>query len=221
MILNPEVLAIIILNTLFLFFTTIASFLSIKIFLRWDSDATTKLQYSLEKQSFLTATIIKYIFIIKIPLVLFFIFTLDKISLTLPGAMCGAGVVDATEYGNYLLLLKIINLYIFAYWIFLHNEDTKEETQPYTKVKFGFFILASLFFIVELILEIVMFSAIDSKTIVDCCGTIYSNSSGSYISAIFDLNNALLLTFFYGNYLLMIGFYSLKQKYLFAFSNLF
>ena len=221
MILNPEVLAIFILNTIFIFFTIIASFLSIKIALKWDSDATTKLQYKLEKQSFLTATIIKYIFIIKIPLFLFFIFTLDKISNILPGAMCGAGVVDATQYGNYLFVLKIINLYIFAYWLFLHNEDIKDENQPYTKRKFALFGTISTLFIGELILEMIMFSAIDPTSVVDCCGTIYSSTASSYISYIFQLNNSTLLTFFYFNYILMIIFYKTKKKYLFAFSNIF
>ena len=117
MILSPEVLAMLILNTIFLLFGTIAFILSVKIFLQWDLNSTTKLQYSLEKQSFLTATIIKYIFLIKLPLFLFFIFTLDKISNLLTGAMCAAGVVDATQFGTYLFILKILNIYLFGFWL--------------------------------------------------------------------------------------------------------
>ena len=146
MILSPEVLTIFILNIIFTIFAVIAFILSIKIVLKWDINSTSNLQYSLERQSYLTATIVKYIFAIKVPLFLFFIFTLDKISTVLTGAMCGAGVVDATDYGNYLFVLKIINLYLFAYWIALHNEDIQHENQPYTKMKFGFFIVAFIFF---------------------------------------------------------------------------
>ena len=127
MILTPEVLTIFILNAIFAIFATIAFVLSVKIVLKWDINATTQTQYTLEKYSYLSATIIKYISAIKVPLFLFFIFTLDKISAVLTGAMCGAGVVDATEYGNYLFILKVINLYLFAYWIVLHNEDIKDE----------------------------------------------------------------------------------------------
>jgi hypothetical protein len=79
MILSPEVLTIEILDTLFLIFGTLSFILAFKISLRWDIDSTTQSQYILEKQSFLSATIIKYIFAIKLPLFLFFIFTLDKI----------------------------------------------------------------------------------------------------------------------------------------------
>ncbi|WP_373035538.1 hypothetical protein [Sulfurimonas sp.] len=221
MILTPEVLAIFILNAIFAFFGIIAFILSVKIYLGWDLNSVSKAQYKLEKLSYLGATIIKYIFIIKVPLFLFFIFTLDKISNVLTGAMCGAGVVDATEYGVPLFILKIINLYIFAYWIVLHNEDMKHENQPFVKQKFGFFILAFFLFIAELIVEGIMFGSIEIDKMVSCCGTLYSSSSTSAISSIFTLDTALLLSFFYGTFLLIIFFYILKNKYLFAISNAF
>lgn len=230
MILTPEVLAILILNTIFAFFSIIALVLSINIYLNWDLNSTSTSQYKLEKQSFLTATIIKYIFAIKVPLFLFFIYTLDKISNVLTGAMCGAGVVDATEYGTVLFILKIINLYLFAYWLVLHNEDMKHEDQPYTKLKFGIFVLAFLFFISELILEGVMFSSLDVDKIVSCCGSLYSSSSTSYISDIFSIDTTFLLGMFYGNFLLIAVLYFLQffgvtlpylnNRYLFAIANL-
>ena len=220
MILTPEVLSILILNTIFGLFAIVAFVLSVKIFLKWDINSTSKSQYQLEKESFLSATIIKYIFAIKVPLFLFFIFTLDKISNVLTGAMCGAGVVDATEYGTYLIVLKIINLYLFAYWLKLHAEDMKDETLSYTKLKFGVFIVLFFLFMCEIVLEGVMFNAIEIDKMVSCCGTLYSSSSTSAISSIFSLNITVLLSMFYINYLLIILFYFLKNRYLFAISNI-
>jgi len=221
MILIPEVITILILNFLFLLFSSIAFFLSLKIFFKWDINSTSTLQYTLEKQSYLTATIIKYIFMIKVPLFLFFIFTLDKMSNLLTGAMCAAGVVDATDYGNYLFVLKILNLYIFAYWLALHSEDMKHENQPYTKVKYGLFIVAFFFLISELIVEGIMFASIDLEEVVDCCGVIYSSSASSYISEIFAISPSILLTIFYINFIVIVLFYLIKNSYLFAISNIF
>ncbi len=220
MILTPEVLAILILDVIFAFFGVIAFILSIKIFFGWNLESVSQGQYKLEKQSFLTATIIKYIFVIKVPLFLFFIFTLDKISHVLTGAMCAAGVVDATPYGTYLFILKIINLYLFAYWLVLHNEDIKHENQPYTKLKFGIFIIAFFFFIAELVVEWVMFASINVDKMVSCCGTLYSSSADSAISSIFSIDTPILLSLFYGNFFFIVVFYFLKRKYLFAISNL-
>ncbi len=177
MILTPEILTIFILNGIFLVFGTLAFILSVKIYLGWNIESTTQKQYNLEKQSFLTATIIKYIFAVKLPLFLFFIFTLDKISTVLIGAMCAAGVVDATSYGIYLFVFKIINLYLFGFWLMLHNLDVSNEHLPYTKIKFGFFSVIFFLFIVEIIIETMMFLSIDPAKMVSCCGTLYSSTA--------------------------------------------
>jgi hypothetical protein len=220
MILTPEVLTLFIINGIFLLLATVAFVLSVKIFLKWDINSTSKTQYTLEKQSFLAATIIKYIFAIKLPLFLFFIFTLDKISTLLTGAMCAAGVVDATAYGTYLLILKLLNLYLFAFWLTLHYLDMKSPNLPYSKIKFEFFIIAFLFLLAEIVLEGIMFQAIDIDKMVSCCGTLYSTSATSAIGDILKINPTLLLGLFYGNFMLMVLFYKLKVKYLFALSNI-
>ena len=78
---------------------------------------------SIEKQSYLVATVIKYLFFLKLPLFIYFVFSLDLIANVIPGAMCAAGVVNATPYGYYLFILKIINLYLFGIWLAIHHYD--------------------------------------------------------------------------------------------------
>ena len=220
MLINPEILTLYILNTIFLLFSSVAFIMSLKIVKKWDVNATTELQYSLEKQSYLTATIIKYIFYIKLPLFMFFIFTLDKISFVLPGAMCGAGVVNASEYATPLLFLKLINLYFFAYWLVLDKEDMKEESQPYLKQKFQLFLFFYLLFVVEMILETLMFLNIDIKSVVDCCGAIFSNNDDTYLAQILNMPQGLLLSFFYSNFILMAIVSRFQKSKLFAILNL-
>ena len=219
MLLTPEVLAILVLNLLFGLFGMVAFVLSLRIFLKWDADATTPLQYTLEKQSFLAATIIKYIFSVKVPLFAFFIFTLDKISGVITGAMCAAGVVDATQSGMYLIALKIINLYLFASWLKLHSIDMSDKNQPYTKLKFGLFLAFFLSLLLELVLDFRMFQDIEIDKMVSCCGSIYSSSSTSALSTLFKIDNSLLLLAFYGNYFLILLFFFFKKKYLFSVLN--
>lgn len=213
----PEILTIYILNILFLIFGFIAFILSFQIVLNWDSSSTSKLQYTLEKKSYLGATIIKYIFALKIPLFIFFIFILDKLSTILTGAMCGAGVVNATSYGTYLLMLKILNLYIFAFWIVLHNESIRYEIQKYIKLKFAFYMVAFILLVMEIGLQYTMFSAIDPKSVVDCCGVIYSVNSGTYISYFLKLDHKILYGSFYIIFLLMIV---VKNKYIYTVLNI-
>jgi len=219
MILSPTILTLLSLNVIFLIFGLIAFYLSIKITQKWDREASTNLQYKLEKQSYLAATIIKYIFLVKIPLFLFFIFTLDSISASITGAMCAAGVVDATPYGIYLFIFKIINIFLFGYWLLLHYKDISNENFTYTKTKFFIFIVAFFLLVIEIALELLMFLSIDVSQIVSCCGTLYSSTSSSYISNIFLISPTLQLSIFYTLFGLLVLTYFLKSKYIFIVLN--
>jgi len=220
MIWSPEVLAILIVNSLLFLFALVAFLLSIKIFLYWDINSTTKKQYQLERESYLVSTIIKYIFIIKIPLSIFCIFTLDKISNLITGAMCGAGVINATEYGVYLLIIKILNTYLFALWLTIYYLDIKHQYIPYTKIRFEFFMVIYILFVVEIILIWSLFTSIDIDKMVSCCGTLFSSSSTSIIGNIIEVKPAIYLFTFYGTAILIVILYRFRVKYLFTIVNL-
>ncbi|UCM99384.1 hypothetical protein LCX93_07515 [Sulfurimonas sp. SWIR-19] len=220
MLLTPEVLTIDILNLLFVVFATLAFYYSVKILYRYDRNATTPLQYNLEKQSYLVSVVIKFIFYTKVVLFIFFIFTLDDISNILPGAMCGAGVVNATQYGTYLLILKVINLYIFAYWLVLNSEDMKSEQQIYLQLKLKVYLFAYFLLILEIGLESLMFLSIDTKSVVDCCGAIFSTTDGTYMAHLLSINPIMLLGSFYALFAFIVFAYKIKNRYLFSLMNL-
>lgn len=219
MVFTPEVIGILLLNSLFLLFGGVALFFAIKIATGWNIEATSQKQYSLEKQSFLTATIIKFIFFIKIPLFLFFIFTLEEISHLLTGAMCAAGVVDATPYGMNLLIVKTINIYLFGFWLILHSQDMKKETLPFTKLKFSLFIPLFILLVIEISIETLMFMEIDIDKMVSCCGNIFSASERSGASMILAIDTKIILGLYFGNFALILLTYLFKLRKLFAIFN--
>ena len=154
MSLTPEIIALLLLDSIFLFFGIVAFVLSVQIALKWDYEASTPLQYRLSKRSVLVALMIKYIFLLKLPLFLFFIYTCDKLSNIIAGAMCASGVVNSVDFGFYLMLFKLLNLYVFGFWLVLHAYDKERENLPFTKLKFMLFALFALPLLAELSLEI-------------------------------------------------------------------
>jgi hypothetical protein len=221
MLLTPEIVTIEILDSIFILFATITFFIAIYVVLYWDRNSFTNKQYHLQMQSYLGATIIKFIFYLKIPLFLFFVYTLDSIANLLPGAMCGAGVVNATVYGTPLLFLKILNIYLFGYWIVLHKEDMQTKTQTYIRLKFFVYIVAYFLLLSEIFLEFKMFGGLDVSQVVDCCGAIFSTTDSSYLAEILGMNTTLLLSLFYGTFIAMSIAFFLKKRYLFSLINLF
>jgi len=207
---SPEIITLLALDVLFLVIATICLFISIRIVKNWDLEATTPLQYSLEKSSVLVATFIKYIFVLKLPLFLFFIFCLDKLSDVITGAMCAAGVVNSVSFGMYLVMLKLFNIYLFGFWLALHVKDTKDEKRALTKAKFWLFIVAYFFLLGEIFYEFSYFFSLDIDKIVSCCGTLFSAASSSSLSLIFLLSNTQVVALFYA--LLLVHLFSLYKK---------
>jgi len=218
-LLSPDVIAILILDAIFSIFASFAFIISVQIVRKWDQDSTTQLQYNLEKKAYLVATIIKYIFYFKLPLFLYFIYTLDSLSNILPGAMCAAGVTNATIYGMPLFMVKIFNLYLFGFWLVLNHIDMKKPDYPFTKQKFFFFILIFPILVIETILEILHLDGINPQVIVSCCGTLFSAAKSSSVSLFIDLPNYLILSIFYGNFTLIFLSFLFKRVFFTALLN--
>lgn len=220
MTLTPEIIAILMLDALFLFFAIVAFVLSLRILFKWDIRSTQPLQYALEKQSYLVSVIIKYIFVLKLPLFLFYIFTCNKLSNIITGAMCASGVVNSVDFGLYLMVFKIINLYLFGFWLLLNNADMKDESSPFVRMKFLFFVIAFIPLLLEIILEISFFASLNISKIVSCCGTLFSLTSASYLSLLFKVDSSLLVGLFYFFGLMVLLGYTLKNIPIFVFANL-
>lgn len=199
---TPEVITILALDVIFFFIATLCLFISINIVKNWDMNASSPLQYRLEKQTVLVATFIKYIFILKLPLFLFFIFSADKISGVITGAMCAAGVVNSVSFGMYLVLLKLFNLYLFGFWLILHVRDLKDKKRELVKRKFWLFVVAYLFLALEIFYEFGFFNSLEIDKIVSCCGTLFSAASNSSLALVFQLSNTQVLVAFYTMFLL-------------------
>jgi hypothetical protein len=221
MSLTPEILALLLLDTIFLFFGIVAFFFSANIALRWNAHATTPRQYALQRQSYLVAVIIKYIFILKLPLFLFYIYTCDKLSDIITGAMCASGVVNSVDFGLYLIVFKLFNIYVFGFWLLLHHADLKEETQPFTKLKFVLFTLFALPLLGEVLLEIDFFTSLNVSKIVSCCGTLFSAASSSSLSVLFLVDEKVWAGLFLASFVLVLLAVLFKKGALLIVSNFF
>jgi hypothetical protein len=186
-----------------LYLLSVIAFLgAIQILKNWDFNATTTKQYQLEKRAFLIVTIILFTLTLKILLLPYFAYTIDKLSLLIPGAMCGAGVISANSYGNPLLFLKIIILFFIGIWLIINQKDQQAIDYPYFKIKFRFYLFIFFMMTLEYLLDIAYFSHISTSDVVQCCSAIFGISGNNPIP--FNLTVPLLLVIFYLLYILSI-----------------
>ncbi len=195
-LLSNEVIVYLLSETVLYLLLFIAFIATIGLLRKWNFDAFTTEQFALENRSYLVMTIIFFVMLLKVVLLPYFVYTIDNLSDLIPGAMCGAGVVKANEYGNPLLSLKIIILFLSGLWLSMNSIDLKAKNYPYLKLKSWFFMLIFLLLSAEYVLDILYFTHIETTNPVSCCSVIFGQTGGAN-GLPFGLDIPKLLILFY------------------------
>ncbi len=195
-LLSNEVIVYLLSETVLYLLLFIAFLSTISLLKKWNFDSFTTEQFTLENRSYLVMTIIFFVMLLKVVLLPYFVYTIDNLSDLIPGAMCGAGVIKANEYGNPLLSLKIIILFLSGLWLSINSIDLKAKNYPYLKLKSWFFILIFLLLSAEFLLDILYFTHIETTNPVSCCSVIFGQTGGSNALP-FGLDVPKLLILFY------------------------
>ena len=202
-LLSNEVIVYLLSETVLYILLFIAFLSTLGLLKRWNFDVFTTEQFTLENRSYLVMTIIFFVMLLKVVLLPYFVYTIDNLSNLIPGAMCGAGVIKANEYGNPLLSLKIIILFLSGLWLSMNSIDLKAKSYPYLKLKSWFFVLIFLLFSAEFLLDILYFTHIETTNPVSCCSVIFGQIGGAN-GLPFGLDISKLLILFYLLFALVI-----------------
>ncbi len=202
-LLSSEVIVYLLSETVLYLLLLLAFLSTVGLLKKWNFDAFTTEQFILENRSYLVMTIIFFVMMLKVVLLPYFVYTMDNLSNLIPGAMCGAGVVKANEYGNPLLSLKIIILFLSGLWLSMNSIDLKAKDYPYLKLKSWFFMIIFLLLSVEFLLDILYFTNIETTNPVSCCSVIFGQTGGAN-GLPFGLDVPKLLILFYLLFALVI-----------------
>ena len=197
----------------------VAFLVSLKVLVKWDFESFTPFQFALERQAYLVSTIILFVFLMKFVLVVYFIFSIDALSLLLPGAMCGAGVIKANIYGSYLLILKLFILFLLTLWLYIHFYDMHTKNHQWFKQKSWLFSFIFVFIALELGLDFSYFSNIDTHLPVSCCSALFGQLEGANPLP-FGLSVSLLLVLFYLLYFLVVLTLKIDYTVLYIVTNI-
>ena len=197
----------------------VAFIVSIKVLMKWNFESFTPLQFALERQAYLVTTILFFVFTMKFLLIIYFVFTIDVLSLLVPGAMCGAGVISANEYGSYLLILKLIILFFLTLWFYVNAYDLRTKNHQWFKKKSWIFSFIFFLIVIELVLDLKYFSNIDTHLPVSCCSALFGQLEGANPLP-FGLSIPLLLVLFYLLYILVLLTLKMNQTLLYILANI-
>lgn len=217
-LLSNQVIVFLLSESILFALLVVALIVSLKVLAKWDFESFTPYQFALERQSYLVSTIILCVFLLKFVLVVYFIFTIDALAPLLPGAMCGAGVIQANSYGSYLLILKLSILLFLTLWLYIHFYDMRTKNHQWFKHKSWVFSLIFIFIFLELFLDFSYFMNIDTQLPVSCCAALFGQLEGANPLP-FGLSIPWLLALFYLLYLLVILTLTYRYTLLYIIAN--
>jgi len=202
-LLSNEVIVYLLSESVLYLLLFIAFVSTVGLLRRWNFNAFTSEQFVLENRAYLVMTIIFFVLLLKMFLLPYFIYTIDTLSDLIPGAMCGAGVIKANGYGNPLLVIKIVVLFVSGIWLSLNRIDLQEKSYPYTRLKSWLYIVIFLLLTTEFILDFLYFAHIETTNPVSCCSVIFGQNGGAN-SLPLGLDIPKLLILFYLLYVLIL-----------------
>lgn len=209
--LSPEVFIELFLEGLLLVLLGYTFLTSVNILRLYKEGEISDSQLYLEKKTYLITSLVQASLVLKLILVVFFVYALDELSDVIPGAMCVTGVLDANDYGSVLLVIKLFVLLLSALWLVLKKEAFKK--------RIIFFLLLYVFIVFEFIVSLFYFSNISVETVVSCCSSKYKHFENMIP---FGISKQELLALFYTLYILVfLSTYFQLKKALFVSSSLF
>ncbi|MFK5927485.1 MAG: hypothetical protein QM483_12705 [Desulfuromusa sp.] len=207
MILNPGILALLSGSFITLLVMLIASWLGMKILLRWDADSNSEGQLLLERKTWLVSTLLNYALGFQVFSAILFIFTAEDIHHLFIGAMCATGALNANLVGWLVLLIKGFLLFSAALWVVLNRLDQQTEDCPLTRPKYLALVLLTPLVALDLYLQWRYFNGLQPEVITSCCGSLFSAEGESVASDLagMPVKQAMLLFFsIIGSYLVVL-----------------
>jgi len=194
--LNNQVLVYLFVESIALILLSLGAFFSGILIKKWDFNSFAQYQFKLENRAFLISTFATFILLLLIAELIYFVFVIDSLSILIPGAMCGAGVISANSYGLVLLFVKLTLIFLLLLWYFVNSYDLQESNYPLIKHKSWLFLVIFGLFLFEYFLDFAYFTNIDISQPVSCCSALFGQLEGSNPLP-FGLDMASMLILFY------------------------
>jgi hypothetical protein len=198
MILHPAVIALYLGSFLVSFMVLYANYYGLKVLRHWDLKSGSEVQLDLERKTYLISTIMTYAFGFQILSLFLFVFTADKLSTLLVGAMCAAGTLNANGYGYPAMVLKIVAFIMGGAWLILNYTDNRAIDYPLIKKKYLFLLIIAPCILAEMAVQGSFYLNLKAHVITSCCGSLFSPEGQNVGGGLAALPSIPMKIVFYG-----------------------
>lgn len=176
MFLNIWSLALTFCGAIALFLIAVAARTGWRVLRYWDPASDDALQISLESETWLASTLVQYALALQILSLLLFILAADQFSQVIAGAMCATGSLLADPFGMPTLYVKLAGVFLYGFWLLLHQLDIRVETYPLVRLKFVYLLVLLPFLLADVTLQTLYIAGLKPDIITSCCSVVFAEA---------------------------------------------
>ncbi|MCW8905647.1 MAG: hypothetical protein OQL28_00230 [Sedimenticola sp.] len=191
MLLNPAIMALILVSGVVLLMLLSASGFALQLLRHWDIGSGSELQLRLERRAYLISTLLAWVFASELVSLLLFVYNAEAMSGQFVGAMCATGVLNANPWGWPTLFLKIGLFFSGAVWLSLNGLDNRGYDYPLIRIKYWLLLWLVPLVVAEAYLQLRYFLNLQPDIITSCCGSLFSTSAQGVAAEVTSVSPAL------------------------------
>jgi hypothetical protein len=199
MFLNSWSLALTLTSAIVLILTVVAVRTAVRVLRFWDPGSDGSRQIRLESETWLASTLVAYGLGFQIVSLALFALAADHYCEIIPGAMCATGALTANAYGMPTLLIKLAGVFVYGFWIVLHQLDISSESYPLVRLKYGYLLLLLPLLAADVALQSLYIAHLEPDIITSCCAVVFSSAAGDGRNLLGGFSQTAVLRSFYGS----------------------
>jgi hypothetical protein len=184
---KPDIIALFVGSFLIGGLLLYGAFFGLQILRTWDLHSGSERQLRLERRTYLISTVMAYACALQLFSLFLFIFTADRLHPFFTGAMCAVGSLNVNEYGNPVIILKVINFLLAGLWLIVNYTDNRGFDYPLIKKKYILLLAMTPLILVEAVMQGKYFMGMEPEIITSCCGTVFSSGGKGIASELAGL----------------------------------
>jgi len=199
MLLNPAILALILVSAVITLMLMLASGFAIQLLMLWDIKSGSELQLRLERRTYLISVLLTWAFVSELISLILFVYNAESMSGQFVGAMCATGVLNVNAWGWPTLFLKISIFFSGATWLTFNYLDNQGFDYPLVRIKYFLLLLITPLVATEFYVQTRYFLEMNPDVITSCCGSLFSADAEGVAAEVSSLSPKAAVGVLYGS----------------------
>lgn len=166
-------LALSLISLMVFFVTLMAAYTAVRVLRYWDINSDSARQIRLENEIWLSSTLMEYALVFQILSLFLLVLAADSFSTVLIGAMYATGSFLANGFGIASLCIKLVSIFVYGFWLFIHRLDISSCRYPLVRLKYFYLLALCPFLITDILLQTLYLSRLQPDSITSCCGVVF------------------------------------------------